>query len=46
MGYDYTIGPRTVHAWFPAGPVFRWYTKISCQTWYCPFARRAGRLSL
>ena len=24
MAFDYTTGPRTVHAWFPAPPVFRW----------------------
>jgi hypothetical protein len=24
MGYDYAVGPRTIHAWFPAAPVFRW----------------------
>jgi len=24
MGFDYSAGPLTVHAWFPAAPVFRW----------------------
>jgi hypothetical protein len=32
MGYDYAIGPRTVHAWFPAPPVFRWDCPVCEQT--------------
>ena len=24
LAFDYAAGPRTVHAWFPAPPLFRW----------------------